>query len=121
MIRRIMEFFTYFKRPKTFPVKAYVPLSEEERKRFQEILADPVFVRVIDNAYCKIPSVNAPGTGAPATREPCIAAGNNRLHQIQGWYMFEAAIFSQAEQPILRNREQVKENYPDAGNTIVGD
>lgn len=118
MIRRIMEFFTYFKRPRVFPVRVFTPLSEEERKRFREILADPVFNRVIDNAYSKMPSVNAPGTGSPTNREPCATAGNNRLHQLQGWYMLEAAIFSQAEQPILRNREQVKENYPDAGNTI---
>lgn len=102
-----------FKRPRPFPVRAIVPFSGEERKRFREIIADPVFKHAIENAYAKKPSVYTDGTG---TSKPDMLAGNNRLHQIQGWDMFEAALFAQAEEPFNKNKKPL-EDYPNAGNS----
>lgn len=105
-----------FKRPRAFPLKHYVPLSPEERKRFREIIADPVFQRVLDNAYSKTPKINPEGTGcSPTGKTPDLQIANNRLHQLQGWYMLEAALFGQAEEPITIKQKTIEETYPDAG------
>lgn len=110
-----VNLLTYFKRPRAFPVRQIVPLTAPERKRFREIIQEPVFQRVIENAYAKKPSVAAQNTGCT---NPSELAANNRLHQLQGWEMLEAAIFAQAEEPIVKKTQYIEETYPDAGTRI---
>lgn len=101
---------------RNFPIKKLVPLSLDERKRLKEIIADPVFERAIELAHNRKPSVYAPYTGSIAGCEPNALAANNRLHQIQGWEMFEAAFYGQLEE-IVYNNKQLEETYPDAGRS----
>lgn len=82
-------------------------------------MGDPVFKRVIDNAYTKKPTTAiSDNSGMLGVTQIKPEHALNRLHQLQGWEMLEAAIFIQAEEPIKKQRKQVEETYPDAGTTI---
>jgi hypothetical protein len=100
-----------YERPLAFPVYTYVPLDIKEREKLRGIISDPVFQKAIRNAHAKKPSVNPTGTGISANPQ-CEQIANNRLHQLQGWEMLEAAIFAQAEEAAPRTFVPLKETYP---------
>jgi len=100
-----------YERPLAFPVYTYMPLDLKEREKLRGIISDPVFQKVIRNAHSKKPGVNPSGTGVAPT-ERCELIANNRLHQLQGWEMLEAAIFAQAEETVPRAFVPLKETYP---------
>lgn len=111
----IGELLSVLRRPRAFPIKGYKPLDDAEREWLKSTIQHPIFQRVLDNVYAKKPPTNAPKTGC---FQPDQLSANNRLHQIQGWEMYEAALFSQAE-PINQVKQQhIPETYPDAGNRI---
>jgi hypothetical protein len=74
------------------------------------MISDPVFQKVIRNAHSKKPKTAPEGTGV-AGKENCQLIANNRLHQLQGWEMFEAALFAQAEEVVPRVHTTLKETY----------
>lgn len=104
-----------YDRPLPFPVFGYSPLTLPERIRLREIINDPVFNKVIRNAHCKKPTTGPEGVGIHVKTDSLLIA-NNRLHQLQGWEMFEAALFSQAEEKVQRTITSLVETYPSEGN-----
>lgn len=100
-----------YQRPTAFPIYTYVPLDLKEREQLRKIISDPVFQKVIRNAHAKKPDVNPPNSGTYAS-EFSLQIANNRLHQLQGWEMFEAALFRQAEEAVPRTFVPLKETYP---------
>lgn len=91
----------------TVPVR---PLVYEERIRLQQILNDPVFQKAWQNAQACRPSVVPLGLDTALGQQ----IGNNRLHQIQGWDMFRAALLRQILEPAPA-KPKLSDNYPDAG------
>lgn len=89
------------KRPKKAPIKQ--PLDLKERTRLIDLLNDPVMQKALGNVARHKPGVFFVGSGleANATKDTAMATlmANNRLHQIQGWELFEAALFAQADDP----------------------
>lgn len=109
------DLFSVFRRPHAFPLTGYKHLDSKQREWLKNVIEHPTFRRVIDNVYARKPSLDAPNTGC--TRPDALSA-NNRLHQLQGWEMYEAALFVQAE-PINNVKQQhIPETYPDAGTRI---
>jgi len=100
-----------YERPLAFPVYTYTALDYNEREKLRGIISDPVFQKAIRNAHAKKPSVNPTGTGMAPTAQ-CELIANNRLHQLQGWEMLEAALFAQAEEVAPRAFVPLKETYP---------
>jgi len=100
-----------YQRPLPFPVYTYTPLDHDEREKLRGMISDPVFQKVIRNAHARKPGVNPAGTGMAPTEHSQLIA-NNRLHQLQGWEMLEAAIFAQAEETLPRTFVPLKETYP---------
>jgi hypothetical protein len=98
-------------RPPVFPVYVYEPLSLDERKALRAILASDVFKKALQNAHAKKPGVHVEGTGVFKVTELSPMLANNRLHQLQGWEMFEAALFMQAEETMPRQAVQIQEQY----------
>lgn len=90
-------------------VPQVLPLSFEEREELKSLLAKPVMRKAWANAEVMKPSpfVDARElNGALGGR-----CANNRLHQIQGWELFKAAIVKQTIDP--RPRPQpVRDEYP---------
>lgn len=101
--------------PNLFPVYPYSPLSLEERVEFREFMARPVFAKLIRNAYCRKPSSMAVSGGVAKWDQHSTEASSHRLHQIQGWEMFEAAFFQQAEERIVRQNKPLEEQYQEPG------
>jgi hypothetical protein len=99
-----------YERPLVFPLYTFEALTLEERVKFREFIVSPLFRKVIRNAFTKRPGVVPKGTGTAVLEHSQLIA-NNRLHQIQGWEMFEAAFFSQAETIIERPKSTVQEKY----------
>jgi hypothetical protein len=112
----IGEILNLFARRRPKPGRIHIPLSPEERQWFKATLNHATFQRVLDNVYARRPSLAAPETGCV---QPNALAANNRLHQLQGWELFEAALIIEAEEPKVK-KPQVTETYPDAG-TRIGD
>jgi hypothetical protein len=100
-----------YQRPLAFPVYVYSQLDYNEREKLRSIISDPVFQKAIRNAHSKKPGVNPTGTGV-APNDDCATIASNRLHQLQGWEMFEAALFAQAEEAAPRTFMPLKETYP---------
>jgi hypothetical protein len=100
-----------YDRPMPFPVFVYEKLTLEERQKLRQIIVDPVFTKALRNAHAKKPSTGPSGTGVSGTTEHSMLIANNRLHQLQGWEMFEAALFAQAEEGFARTSTQPKETY----------
>lgn len=95
-------------------------LNLEERTHLAALLNDPVMQRALGNcARCK-PGVfiaaAGPDVAAHKSAELATLAANNRLHEIRGWELFEAALYRQLEDPKPR-REPTAENYPESGRT----
>ncbi len=91
-------------------IRTVVPLTWEERTRLRELFADPVFRKAWNNAQAAKPSVLAAGLEGPTG----LQIGNNRLHQLQGWEMFRAALLrEQLERKPAPAR--ASDSFPDAG------
>lgn len=90
-------------------IPAPVPLSHEERVKLRELFADPVYRKAFSNARLMRPSAFAHSEGLNGALGGQIA--NNRLHQIQGWEMFEAALAKQALDP-LPPKKLLEETFP---------
>jgi hypothetical protein len=101
-----------YSRPNLFPIYIAAPLTLEERSELRKIIISPLFQKVIANAHTRKPSVVPKGTGTLGS-EYCEQIATNRLHQLQGWEMFEAALFSQAETSVPAQRSNVQEKYND--------
>lgn len=102
------------KRPKK-PNAAHV-LELKDRARLIALLNDEVMQKALANVARLKPGVFFGGSGveAHAAKDPAMATliASNRLHQIQGWELFEAALFAQADDP-KPAREKPTETFPD--------
>jgi hypothetical protein len=98
-----------YEAPTLFPAYRVEALNIEERKQLRNFMATPLYGKLIRNAYCKKPgSVAVP---LPQWNEHASQISINRLHQIQGWEMFEAAFFGQAEERVAPTRKMPEENF----------
>ncbi len=70
-------------------------LTLEDRTALRTMFASVAFKKALHNARLSRPPVTAPGLD---TALGGIVA-NNRLHQMQGWAMFESALGRQVEDP----------------------
>jgi hypothetical protein len=77
---------------------APVNLTLDERTAFRAALASPGFQKALKNIRHGKPSVF---TGELNSPQGAVIA-NNRLHEIRGWEMFEAALGAQAIDPVLK-------------------
>ena len=75
-----------------------VALTLEDRTALRAFFASAPFKKALHNARLKQPSVFTAGldTMLGAT------ISNNRLHEIRGWKLFEAALGTQVEDPKLK-------------------
>lgn len=94
----------------TILLQAEIPLTLEDRIALRAALTSGYFKKALHNARLSMPSVNPPGLNSALGS----VISNNRLHEMRGWRMFEAAIGRQVEDPKLK-LAVAKENYPDAG------
>jgi hypothetical protein len=90
-------------------IPAFRQLEYPERQKLLGMLNDPVFIQAWQNAEGSKPNAFPAGTDG----ELGGVIANNRLHQIQGWEMFKAALLKQVIDP-RPPREQPKETYPDS-------
>ncbi len=97
------------KPPTLFPAYRVDPLNIEERKQLRTFMATPLYAKMIRNAYCKKPSSFNIGSGQ--WNEHSAQISINRIHQIQGWELFEAAFLGQAEESLHTVRKQLEENF----------
>ena len=91
------------------PAKVTIfPLEYEQRKRLVALLNDPVFVMAWRNAQLSKP------TWFPMNLDTALGnqIASNRLHQLQGWTLFEAALLRQTDDP-KAGKPRVDETYPD--------
>ncbi len=102
-----------YEAPRLFPLYKHQPLELEERVKFREFMGSPLFRKLIHNAYCYKP----PSTAASFEKwgDHSESVSSHRLHQIQGWEMFEAAFFRQAEEVIPKTSKQPEEQYQTPG------
>ncbi len=84
------------------------PLSFEERSVLRLALKSTAFQQALRNIRNEKPSVFAPSLND----ERGAQFANNRIHQIQGWEMFEVALGKQALDPQLI-APRPKENFMD--------
>lgn len=87
-----------------------IPLSHDERVELRGIFNNPVYRKAFSNARLMKPSAFAGSESLNGALGGQIA--NNRLHQIQGWEAFEAALYLQTLDPKPKP-EPLKENYAD--------
>jgi hypothetical protein len=106
---------TGYEPPKLFPVYPREALSLKEREEFRKFIASALGGKLIKNAYCDKPSTNVVPGGVVNWNEHAKDMSVNRLHQIQGWEMFEAAFFRQAEERISKPNQIVTEQYQEPG------
>lgn len=102
-----------YEAPRLFPIYKHQPLELDDRVKFREFMATPLFRKLINNAYCYKPA----STVAPLQKwdQHSESASSHRLHQIQGWEMFEAAFFRQAEEVIPKQSKPIEEQYQEPG------
>lgn len=92
-----------------------LPLTFEQRIELKTLFDKPVFRQAWNNAQAKKPSIVPRGLDTDLGPQ----IGNNRLHQIQGWELFRAALLQQLDAPRpIPPRPQ--DNFPDSG-TIESD
>ncbi len=84
--------------------------SPEERGELRRMLGSDLFKKALANARLHKPALFA--NGLDTALGPQI--GNNRLHQLQGWTLFEAALIKQTVTPLDRPK-QALDSYPDEG------
>jgi hypothetical protein len=72
-------------------------LSLSERTALRAMLTSPVFKKALHNARLRKPPL------APSGLDSALGGiiANNRLHQLQGWAMFEASLGKEVEDPKL--------------------
>lgn len=75
-----------------------ISLSLTERQQLRGFFASDLWKKVWHNAQLGAPSVIAPGLDGPLAG----TIASNRLHQMQGWELFKAALASQIEERVLR-------------------
>lgn len=85
-------------------------LSLEERSALRVIFKTPAFVKAWNNAKLAKPGVFIGGLNEKRGKK----IANNRLHEIRGWEMFEAALQRQILDPVLK-KPAAPDDYPDAG------
>lgn len=85
-----------------------VPLSLEEREAFRAAVKTPAFQKALRNIRNQRPSVftHDLNTALGAT------VANNRLHEIRGWELFEAALWKQSLDPVI-TAPKAQEKYVD--------
>lgn len=84
------------------------PLNLDERKALRELFASALWKKVWKNAQLGAPSCLL--LGLDGALGGVIA--NNRIHQMQGWELFKAALAKQVMDPVPRAPRPV-DNYPD--------
>lgn len=87
------------------------PLSIEERTKLKEIFESPVFRKAFSNARLRKPTAFPPGISSALGG----AVAQVQLSRIQGWELFEAALFLQTQDPKQRP-QSVEETFPDSAN-----
>lgn len=96
------------------PIKvAPVPFTLEEREQLKIIFSNPLFVRAWNNARWSKPSAFPHGSQAvpmPLASPLGLQIGNNLLHEIRGWELFEAALLSSIKDPPPK-RAPISEKY----------
>lgn len=96
--------------------KEFAFLDLKERTKLAALLEDPVMQKALGNISVLKPGAFfvGSGVGVNASKDAAMATlmASNRLHQIQGWEMFEAALFSQADDPKAA-KEKLTETYPE--------
>ena len=84
-------------------------LEYKDRLHLAKLFNDPVFVTAWKNAHAMRPSLFTDNLNS----ELGSVIATNRLHELRGWSMFEAALLKQARDPV-RLRSVLRENYPDS-------
>lgn len=98
--------------PNLFPVYRAQELSFAEREQFRKFIQSPLGVKLIKNAYCHKPSSFAERhSWGEHSQQVCV----NQLHLMQGWELFEAAFFKQAEERISKPNQTITEQYQEPG------
>lgn len=87
-----------------------IKLTLEERNHLSEILRDPIFTKAWNNAKWEKPSAFVSGQPNPLSTPMGLQVASNRLHEIRGWELFEAAITRQIKDPPIA-KGQVVENW----------
>lgn len=87
-----------------------VPFTLEERQELRSLFSQPVFAKAWHNAKLAKPSAFVAGNPSPLNTALGAMVGNNRLHEIRGWELFEAAILRQVNDP-SPPKSVVQENY----------
>ena len=85
------------------------PLSVEERTELKKIFDAPLFRKAFSNARLRKPTAFI--TGLFTAQAGQIASV--QISRIQGWEMFEAALFLQTQDP-KQKREPIEETFPDS-------
>lgn len=75
-----------------------IPLTLEDRTALKAFFASAAFRKALHNARLTRPSEFSPQLNTALGS----VVANNRLHQMQGWKMFEAALGRQVEDPKLK-------------------
>lgn len=100
-----------YQRPAAFPIYVYSDLTEEERQWFRQTYAHPTFQKILRNTWARKPESHPHGTGVIHIDHNSQIVANNRLHQLQGWEMHEAAFFGQMELRLKPKPVIIKETY----------
>lgn len=87
---------------------ATIPLSVEERNELRGIFNNPVYKKAFTNARLRKPSAFGGETDGALGG----AVSAKKLHLIQGWELFEAALFIQTLDP-KPPRQVIEETFPD--------
>lgn len=95
-----------YERPTLFPITQYQQLTDPQRQELRAIFQNPVFKLALQNAHLKKPSC-----ALPESIHVLPQVSNNRIHQIQGWEMFEAALFMQTEVIVRRTPPKLEEKF----------
>lgn len=83
-------------------------LSLEERTELKGIFANPVFTKAFSNAKLRKPAAFVGGIATTQGAQIALI----QLSRIQGWEMFEAAMFMQTQDK-LPPKAALEENYDD--------
>lgn len=87
-----------------------IQLSLEERGALRVIFKHPAYLKAWKNAQHSKPGVFTADLNTPLGS----IIANNRLHEIRGWELLEAALQRQIVDPVLK-KPTAPDNFPDAG------
>lgn len=88
----------------------YLEYTPEERGELRKFFESPLWKKTLSNVRTARPPLFVGGTETPLGNQ----IANNRLHQLQGWQLFEVAL-ARSILPEPPKRKQLTESYPDAG------